>query len=275
MPGVAAGFLVGAAAIAGLPPLNGFVSEWFLYLAAFGALEARGEAALALVLVGPLLALVGALALACFAKACGAVFLGLPRSAAARDAENPGSVLTAPIAALATACALIGLLPAMAGRLLDAAIGAELPAGAPRVGEAGHLGALGVGVLAFAALLALCGVALFRRTRGARRAATWDCGYAEPQPRMQYSASSFAAPLTSYFAALLGLRRAPPRAGGAAPVPAEFHTAAPDLLLERSVLPALRRLAHWTLYARYLQQGRLQVYLLYVGATLIVLLMLT
>src|SRR5204863_7427113 len=76
MPRTAALFAVGAVAICGLPPLNGFISELFVYLGLFRSLAGSPGAALA----APALALVGALALACFVKAFGAVFLGHPRS---------------------------------------------------------------------------------------------------------------------------------------------------------------------------------------------------
>ena len=77
----AASFLLGAVAISGLPPLNGFVSEWLISLASFRALTGAsgGAGMLGAAVAAPALALIGALAVACFVKAFSAVFLGTPR----------------------------------------------------------------------------------------------------------------------------------------------------------------------------------------------------
>jgi formate hydrogenlyase subunit 3/multisubunit Na+/H+ antiporter MnhD subunit len=121
MPWTGACFLVGAAAIAGLPPLNGFVSEFLIYLGAFrGAVGAAGAATVivpALATIGAL-ALIGGLAAACFTKAFGIVFLGEPRTAAAEAAHEAGAAMRGPMVALAAACVIIGLLPRVAIRVV-------------------------------------------------------------------------------------------------------------------------------------------------------------
>src|SRR3989442_10185379 len=104
-------FLVGAAAISGLPPLNGFVSEFLILVGA-----ARGVAVLPAETVVPLLVVVGALALigglasACFAKAFGIVFLGMPRATLGRAVAEPGDLMMIPMATLAAARPPNGLL---------------------------------------------------------------------------------------------------------------------------------------------------------------------
>jgi hydrogenase-4 component B len=135
MPGTALFFLVGAAAICGLPPLNGFVSEWLLYLAMFtglihadpsGAVNLGGSLQAAIGI--PALALIGGLALACFVKAMSAVFLGEPRTASGAAVRECGAPMLAPMAGLALLCAAIGLAPAAVSLWLDRAIAAWLPA---------------------------------------------------------------------------------------------------------------------------------------------------
>ncbi|HEX8909777.1 MAG TPA: proton-conducting transporter membrane subunit, partial [Anaeromyxobacteraceae bacterium] len=111
MPVTAGLFLLGAVAISGLPPLNGFVSEWLVYLGALRALTTASPLVPWAALAAPALALVGGLAAACFAKVFGTVFLGTPRSA---DVPRPHEVarsMLAPAAALAACCVAIGLLP--------------------------------------------------------------------------------------------------------------------------------------------------------------------
>ncbi|HWQ08348.1 MAG TPA: proton-conducting transporter membrane subunit, partial [Holophaga sp.] len=117
MPVTGATFLVGAWAICGLPPLNGFVSEWLIYLAAF-----RGLAVSHLpwtVVALSALALIGALALACFAKAYGTVFLGHPRSEAVRQAQEAPRAMLVPMMGLAGGCMVVGLAPVLLAPVLD------------------------------------------------------------------------------------------------------------------------------------------------------------
>ena len=111
MPWTAGTFLVGAVAISGLPPFNGFVSEFLIYIGSFkGATSMKGGIAVALFAVIGGLALIGGLATACFTKAFGMVFLGEARSEEPRHArESEGSML-APMAILAAGCFAVGLL---------------------------------------------------------------------------------------------------------------------------------------------------------------------
>src|SRR5713101_4039433 len=113
MPGTAVTFLIGAAAITGLPPLNGFVSEFLIYLASFrGALAGDGASIVPMLTTIGGLALIGGLAAACFTKAFGIVFLGHPRSLHAEQANEVGPAMVLPGALLAAGCVLIGLLGA-------------------------------------------------------------------------------------------------------------------------------------------------------------------
>src|SRR5205085_822011 len=104
MPWTSGLFVLGAAAITGLPPLNGFVSEWLVYLGLFDAVAERGGATWAAIPAAVCLAMTGALALACFIKVCGVVFLGLSRSDAAARAHECGWSMRAPMLLLAIPC---------------------------------------------------------------------------------------------------------------------------------------------------------------------------
>src|SRR5207244_932344 len=95
-------FLIGAAAIAGLPPLNGFVSEFLIFLGAYRGVAAKGAGLIvpaAAAILG--LALIGCLAVACFTKAFGVVFLGEPRTEDAARAKEPELAMRIPMALLA------------------------------------------------------------------------------------------------------------------------------------------------------------------------------
>ena len=264
MPWTAGLFALGAAAICGLPPLNGFVSEWLVYLGLFDAVNAPGSAAVAAVAAVVLLAVTGALALACFVKVCSVVFLGAPRSAAAERAHECGPAMLGPMLVLAVACVAIGLAPVLfwpalaraAGEWNPAWSGLAPPASLPTLGSANV-------TLALAAVLAVA--VLWQRTRhnGLRRALTWDCGYAAPTARMQYTAGSFAATIVEWFAWILRPERNEVRAEAMFPERVSFAEHTPETVLEHVVVPAGGAVMQLAYAARRLQHGRLQSYLLY------------
>lgn len=270
MPLTWATFLVGATAIVGLPPLNGFVSEWLVYQGLFRAGVTTESLRLA-VLAIPGLALVGGLALACFAKVAGVVFLGTARSARAEMASEPSLMLGVPAIAVAASCALIGIVPSIvvpAVMLAGAFVGGSSLTPDNASALAARVGAQRISAVA----IALFGVALIvwfalrtlRSRRSVRVAATWGCGYAHPSPRMQYTASSFAAPLLDIFGALSGVRS---HRGATV-----FHSEPVDLVLDEAVMPSWSFIQRAALRLRPIQQGRLHRYLGFVIATLVALL---
>jgi len=102
---------------------------------------------------------------------------------------------------------------------------------------------------------------------------TWGCGYAAPTARMQYTGSSFAQMLVSLFAWALRPSRRRPRHLPLFPAPSHFHSEVPDAVLERGVLPAFRVSAWLCTRLRVFQQGKIQLYLLYIFLTLVALLL--
>ncbi|MDI1248347.1 MAG: proton-conducting transporter membrane subunit, partial [Lacunisphaera sp.] len=127
MPWTAGLFALGAAAISGLPPLNGFVSEWLVFLGLFDATIAHGPTAWAAIPAAILLGVTGALALACFVKVCGVVFLGAPRSPAAARAHESGPAMRGSMLLLAGGCVAIGLAPVFFWPAVARALGAWRP----------------------------------------------------------------------------------------------------------------------------------------------------
>jgi hydrogenase-4 component B len=274
LPGTALAFGVGAVAICGLPPLNGFVSEWLVYLGLLRALglAAGGPQLLAVAAVATL-ALVGGLAAACFVKAFGVVFLGEPRTPAAAGAREAPRAMLAAMAVLALACFAIGLAPQLVVRLLEGAVRGFDPAlaAAPHLADAAPFGAVSLAaVLLLASLTGLTAWALGRRLRPAQRTVTWDCGYAAPSARMQYTSSSFAEALVGLFRwALWPVVAAPRIAREPFPGPARLHSELPDPVLDRVTLPAARWLADASGWFRWLQRGRVHAYVLYVLAAVL------
>ncbi|MFO1476901.1 MAG: proton-conducting transporter membrane subunit [Verrucomicrobiota bacterium] len=276
MPWTAACFALGAAAIAGLPPLNGFISEWLVYLGLFDAVGSRSPAVWIAVPAAVLLAMTGALALACFVKVCSVVFLGSPRSDAAAKAHEAGPWMRIPMAGLAAMCVAIGIAPAFFWPAVARAAAAWRPGWfSPELPPA--LAMLGACNAVFA-ILAIAAVLLLRgrvRRNGLVRSVTWDCGYARPEARMQYTAGSFAGILTGWFSWILrpAVHRVPP--DGILPSGAVCEEHTPETVLEKVVEPAAAAVMAVSVAVRRLQHGRLQAYILYLVLGLIALLILS
>ena len=280
MPWTAATFLIGAVAISGLPPLNGFVSEFLIFLGAFqggATLGAAGAVPLLALIAG--LALIGGLAAACFTKAFGVVFLGEPRTEHASHTHETGWAMRLPMLLLAAGCALIGLFAPFVVGALQAVL--ENTTGLRRevvrvnlAAAAGPLALVVIGTVAFLLLL----VALFLLRRGllagrrVEQGVTWGCGYVQPTARMQYTASSFVQPVTTLFRWLLGTHRRLQRPEGIMQANASLTTETPDLCHGNLYRPGFLKVNWGLSQLRRLQRGPVQLYVLYIAVTLIVLL---
>lgn len=249
-------FLVGAAAICGLPPLNGFLSEWVIYgsllsgsirgIGVSGSLPALGLAGLAFM---------GALALACFAKVFGVVFLGTPRDANVRTHATPAGMKTS-MAVLSLFCILIGVLPSLWVPLAQSATGqlASVPTSEITARMETVLSpALRLTAMAVLLVAAAGGLFVIRGwllTKAAHRddstalvGATWGCGFTKPTPRMQYTASSFASPLVTAFRSLLWPERTLIAPAGLFPSASHIETSAPDIGEHELFEPVFRGVA--------------------------------
>jgi formate hydrogenlyase subunit 3/multisubunit Na+/H+ antiporter MnhD subunit len=212
MPYTAAFFLVGTLAIAGLPPLNGFVSEWLTFQAALQAPALPSGVLRSLIPVAAaVLALVGALAAAVFVKVYGVAFLGAPRHPHAAKAQPTTTGMRIAMGALALACILSGILAAPVVAVLDTIPRELLGVGLVPAEAASWLWLTPVSpriasysaplVLVGIALIALVGYLVLRQRRTVmRRGYPWDCGYGNLHARMEYSATAFAQPIRRIFA---------------------------------------------------------------------------
>ncbi|MFN3657334.1 MAG: hydrogenase 4 subunit B [Pseudolabrys sp.] len=216
MPQTAFVFLVGCTAISALPPLNGFVSEWLTFQAILLSPQIPSWGLKLMVpAVGALLALSAALAGACFVRAFGIGFLGRARSQAALDAQETDTHSLAAMYALAALCVIAGIVP---GLFIDAlAPVAEMLTQGRMPVQTGveWLSIVPIaesrssynGLLVFVFVAASGMIAAFAIHRLAsdriRRSAAWGCGYGEPTPLNQYSASSLAQPIRRVFGTLV------------------------------------------------------------------------
>jgi formate hydrogenlyase subunit 3/multisubunit Na+/H+ antiporter MnhD subunit len=278
MPATALCFLTGAVAICGLPPLNGFVSEFLIYLGLFRTVSASTGPALVGAIAVPALALIGALAVACFVKVFGAVFLGTARSDHSRHAHESPPTMVVPMGVLVACCLYIGLFPAQIAPVLTTGVDAWLPGTSLGAGDAGLASLDWIGMMGFALLGGLLVITVLLRhfihCRPAAEGATWGCGFSAPSPRMQYTSSSFAQMLVWLFSwALLPRTRKPKvRRLGIFPGTSSFHSDVPDAVLDRAAAPAFGAGAWLLTQLRVFQGGSVQAYLLYMFLALLLLL---
>jgi hydrogenase-4 component B len=212
MPQTAFVFLVGCAAISALPPLNGFVSEWLTFQAILLSPQLPSWGLKFLVpAVGALLALSAALAAACFVKAFGVTFLGRARTPAAERAHEVDRFSLAAMFMLAALCLLAGILPGLFIDALAPVVQGLIGDRMPLQRGVDWLSIVPIaesrssynGLLVFVFMVISGTLAAFAIHRLAsdrlRRAPAWDCGYPDPRPETQYTASSFAQPIRRVF----------------------------------------------------------------------------
>jgi len=281
MPWVAWLTLVGALAMAGLPPLNGFVSEWLLLQAfLFSQDVPRAFVNMLLPMGAAIVALAAALAGYVMVKFFGVIFLGQPRDPALERAHDADTLERIGLAWLALGCFALGLLPSHvvgALRFVSAQLtGATLSAPTapwwllvPLTGRQASYSALVflVAVVAIV-LLTLFAVGYFYHRR-IRRAAPWDCGFARLDARMQDTAEGFGQPIRNIFQSFFAIAREVPTPFDRKP---RYRIAVTDRIwnvLYEPLGPLVQRVAN---AFAWLQQGRIATYLLYSFMTLVVLL---
>jgi len=219
MPWTGTFFLVGCIAISALPPLNGFVSEWLTFQAALQAWQLEGGVLRSLLPIATaVLALTGALVAATFVKVYGVAFLGRARSRHVRRARPVPRAMRVGQGMLAAACVLLGVFPVQIVDLIMGVPRQLLGETLPQATTHGWLWLTPVSPEAasysapwLVLILVLVGLVtswLLRRAgeRRVRRSDAWDCGFAPPSPRMQYTATAFAQPIRRVFALLFEIR---------------------------------------------------------------------
>ncbi|MEI6472053.1 MAG: proton-conducting transporter membrane subunit [Holophagaceae bacterium] len=248
-------------AVTALPPFNGFLSEWFLYRGLFASLRggdswSAGVALLALVFTGGLAAVA-------FARFYGVIFLGEARSAAVDHAHDPSALMLVPMGVLAVLALALGLLALPLLAVLDRILAVLAPgAAAPLAALVGRdlrlLLPLEVGLLVLGGVLLAW---LPRRAPKPDALPTWDCGYAAPTARMQYTGSSLA---DGWSVLLPGVTQRVRSIRALFPRAHSFHSVVRDAVGDGLVTPWFGRLTARLLRYHRLQQGILSIYILYV-----------
>jgi NADH:ubiquinone oxidoreductase subunit 5 (subunit L)/multisubunit Na+/H+ antiporter MnhA subunit len=287
MPLTAFAFLIGCVAISALPPLNGFVSEWLTFQAILLSPQLPSWGLKFLVpAVGALLALSAALAAACFVKAFGVTFLGRPRTEAARRAHEADRFSLAAMFILAALCLLAGILPGYFIDALAPVANAMVGDSMPVQRDVPYLSIVPIaesrssynGLLVFLFMLIAGTAAAWAIHRFAsnrlRRAPAWDCGYPDPSPATQYTASSFAQPIRRVFGTLVFRAREEvemPPPGDARP--ARLVVTLTDLIFDAFYAPIAGAVTYVSNRIEPLQSLSIRHYLSFVLAALVGLLL--
>jgi len=281
MPWVAWLTLIGALALAGLPPLNGFVSEWLLLQAFLFAHEVpRTFVNMLLPMGAAVVALAAALAAYVMVKFFGVIFLGQPRESSLARAHDAGVLERIGLAWLALACFALGLLPTHVISALRS-VGAQLTGVALPSEEApwwllvplpsrqvSYSPLIFFVALTAVVLVTMLAVRLFYHRR-VRRGAPWDCGFVRLDARMQDTAEGFGQPIRHIFGPFFAMQRELPSPFDRAP---RYRVIVGDRIW-RGLYEPLGAIVQRVADAfAWLQQGRIATYLLYSFVTLIVLL---
>ncbi len=272
MPVTGTAFLIGCCSIVGLPLFNGFISEWLTFRSFLGgSLLANATAQVVLPLMIGVLALIGGLAAACFAKVYGVAFLGRPRSAEAEHAEETPLAMRTGLVLLALPCVVLGVLPSLAlsplARLAQVLVpGSSVPE---------EISSISRVIPWVAATLLGTIVVTFAIRRAQRFTATWACGLPPLTSRMQYTSTAFSKPIRSVFAAVYR----PDRKVEVLPADQPYFPASISYRSERTTSyekflyrPAVDAIVAAAHQLRRLQTGNIQIYLLYIFLTLVSLL---
>ncbi|MCE5341761.1 MAG: hypothetical protein LLF92_11655 [Planctomycetaceae bacterium] len=279
MPKTAAAFAIGSVAICGLPPLNGFVSEFILYYGSFSAAITDGLPLVATT-VGAIasLSVIGGFALAAFTKLFGIVFLGESRCPLPAHSHEVTAEMNFAMWILAGLCVIVGLaapliLPvvASASASLTALSADQITAQiSPVKNILFIISMVSVTLIVFVLILMFLRKKMLAKNP-VTQSPTWDCGYIGATSRMQYTSSSFSHPIVDMFKSVLYSKSKSEKITKLFPQQAQFESHTPDVSSEYLYRPifkwvdALMSKMHWVQY------GVVQMYVLYIAITLIIL----
>ncbi len=271
MPQTAILFLVAAIAICGIPPFNGFISEFILYTGLYSWLaEGTLFSLLATIFSTIGLAAIGGLALICFTKAFGIIFLGTERHKLPVTCREVSFLQLLPTYVLATVIVLIGIFPMLFIRMLSLPVllftnNSFTPVLPIQTGIFDSMQSISLAVWILIALI--LGIFAIRSWLLSHRhmatGATWGCGYIVPTPKLQYTASSFVRTYSKLFAPALVVEKKEERLHGIFPEKVKYHTVAYDKAEKVLIDPVLKFIKNFMRRFIFLNNGKLQFYILY------------
>ena len=271
MPHTTLLFLVAALAICGLPPFNGFVSEFIIYSGMFSQLHGSNILFIALLLFSILgLVLIGGLAIMCFTKAFGAVFLGMPRHLFNHSPEEASAGKLIPMYAVALLMIAIGIYPQFFIQMVSTPLSlfsnghgfTDIYLGFPISKAIAMISLCSVGFIGLSAL-----VFFIRKKLTAKNPqmvnATWGCGYVATNNRMQYTASSFIRSYRKLAKPIISIHKKEIVVSEIFPKKSSYETHSFDKIEQWFINYPLRQVKHFINRFAFFQNGNQQLYILY------------
>ena len=269
-------FIIGSLAISGLPPFNGFVGEFFIYMGGFRGVATDSQAFVINLCAIVSLAIIGGLAMACFTRLVGIVFQGEPRSPAAVDVNEKGPAMLMPMVILAGACVIIGVYPgAFMFMALKAVAALNLNYGRIPIEPFARMSA---NITLAATLFLVLFLAIFAirkllyQGKSIGRSGTWGCGFTQPTTRMQYTGTSYAASILEFFKPVAPLEETHPPVKGLFPEKTYYHSQMHDII-ELNMNRAIVNPILWLFdRLRWIQHGDIHLYIGYILLAIVILL---
>jgi hydrogenase-4 component B len=276
MPTTGKSFLAGSIAISGLPPFNGFVGEFLIYFGAFQGMKLHGLPFVLATLTIISLAVIGGLATACFTKVVGLGFLGEPRTEAAANASEVGFTMRLVMVLLAASCLLIGIYPepfvqmAFSGLRDLQMVGAVDPTLFLTLVR-------NIAITASLFLALIIGITLLRKMLYVRKQVdsgpTWGCGFTKPTVRMQYTGTSYAMSMVDFYRPFVpaktfytGIKKIFP---GLTTYETKVEDIAENYIQQYLIKPLVKLLQK----LRWIQHGKIQLYIAYIIVAIVALLL--
>lgn len=269
-------FLIGSLAISGLPPFNGFVSEFFIYLGGFKGVGMDKMAFTMGLMAIISLAIIGGLALACFTKVVGVVFQGEPRSEAARNVNEDGISMIVPMLILASFCLVIGVYPKMfilmaAKAMSSLNLGFSHTPLEPFIEITGNITC--AASIFFAVFLVILSLRIFLyRNKVIGSSGTWGCGFTQPTPKMQYTGSSYAASILEFFKPFAPLHENHSAIKGVFPEKTGYNSHISDIAELHLNNAVVRPVLYFFDKLRWIQHGDIHLYIGYILLAIVLLL---
>ncbi len=269
MPHTAILFLIAALAICGLPPFNGFVSEFLIYCGSLKGIISIPFPYILLPVLSMLgLALIGGLAILCFTKAFGSIFLGVPRVTFYKEPQENHIMKLIPMYFIVGLILLIGIFPQIFFKVLMKPVSqftSALPFAGPDVLHFDVINKIGLYSLVFLMLAAI--VFTVRRLVNSKKSIgkeeTWGCGYVAPNNKMQYTASSFVRGYRKLAEPVLMFKKNKKDITGIFPSKGEHEIHPMDKIEEYLIQQPLKQFRLFLSKFLFLQNGKLQFYVLY------------
>ena len=273
MPKTAVLFLIGAIAIAGIPPFNGFVSEFILYSGLLSALNiADITQILLLVLSLAGLSLIGGLSVLAFTKSFGTIFLGNERTPLNNNVKEVSKMMLIPqylIIAVMLSVAFfphfyLNTLALILENLLtnsDFIVPIELNKYALQIANINLYSLLFISIVAVMWFFR----AYILKNKINKLQPTWGCGYSAPNAQMQYTGKSFSKSLGKIFNLVLIEQKKfkELKKGELFPKNRQYNSYYFDFFEYRFIHGITHRLVYSLNYFKFIQNGRIQSYVFY------------